>query len=192
MTIEHDLNEASDDDGRTSRRTALKLGVGAGVGAVAWSGASITSLGGTPAYAQGCTFAVQVNVTGCRNTNQAQCSGDGSSIGYLPFTVTGEIAPDIFLSDGIAPESFRCNGSDSPFVTLTFPAGIECQIFAEFHTPPMCADLQQSFSSSPMPTNISPIVWQLPTAAQTGVLNPNTRYQIVVQCQTIGASGCFP
>ena len=43
------------DAGALSRRTALKAGVAAGVGAVAWSGMSITSLGGTPAYAAGCT-----------------------------------------------------------------------------------------------------------------------------------------
>ena len=38
-----------------SRRNALKAGVAVGVGAVAWSGVSITSLGGTPAYAQAVT-----------------------------------------------------------------------------------------------------------------------------------------
>lgn len=56
-----------DTPGRTSRRRALKIGVGAGVGVAAWSGGSITSLGGTPAYASGCTFAVQIEMSnGCQ------------------------------------------------------------------------------------------------------------------------------
>ena len=63
-----------------SRRAALRAGVATGVGVAAWSGATITSLGGTPAYAQaGCTNVIKLDLTGgCRNTDkrsEAQCPG---------------------------------------------------------------------------------------------------------------------
>lgn len=177
------------DGGRTSRRQALKLGVGAGVGAVAWSGASITSLGGTPAYAQGCTFAIQITVAECRNTSQANCGGDGSTIAYLPFDLEGEIAPGIFLDDDMT-NSFRCNGSDSPSPTLTFPNGIECEIIVNIARPPNCTGTNVGMFTSGI-SAMSPIVYQLPTAAQTGPLPSNAQYEILVQCQTVGATGCF-
>ena len=65
------VEQAPDSPSGSSRRAALKAGVGVGVGLVAWSGPTITSLGGTPAYALGCTFVVRVNLSeGCRNTDQ--------------------------------------------------------------------------------------------------------------------------
>jgi hypothetical protein len=36
---------------------------------------SITSLGGTPAYAEGCTFKSTFTFAKCRNTDQGDCSG---------------------------------------------------------------------------------------------------------------------
>jgi hypothetical protein len=67
--------------GSFSRRNALKVGAAAGVGIAAWSGASITSLGGTPAYAAaaGCTGVIKLDLSGgCRNTDQSSgCSPAG-------------------------------------------------------------------------------------------------------------------
>ena len=47
----HDNTSDSSTAGGLSRRNALKAGVAVGVGAIAWSGPTITSLGGTPVYA---------------------------------------------------------------------------------------------------------------------------------------------
>ena len=60
--------ETPDSPSGSSRRAALKAGVGVGVGLIAWSGPTITSLGGTPAYAAGCTFVQQFTLADCRNT----------------------------------------------------------------------------------------------------------------------------
>ena len=55
-----------------SRRTALKAGVAGGVGLAAWSGATITSLGGTPAYALSSTQIINLDITaGCRNIDNS-------------------------------------------------------------------------------------------------------------------------
>jgi hypothetical protein len=70
----------SAEKGSFSRRNALKAGVAVGVGAAAWSGATITSLGGTPAFAgTGCTGVIHVDLSGgCRNTDQGvPCPGGG-------------------------------------------------------------------------------------------------------------------
>src|SRR5205085_3820938 len=56
-----------------SRRAALKAGVATGVGVAAWSGVTITSLGGTPACAAACTNALVFKLADCRNTDQGKC-----------------------------------------------------------------------------------------------------------------------
>src|SRR5205823_8661126 len=55
-------------------------GVAVGVGAAAWSGATITSLGGTPAFGvAGCTGVIHLDLSGgCQNTDQSSgCSPGG-------------------------------------------------------------------------------------------------------------------
>jgi hypothetical protein len=65
---------------RFTRRNALKAGVAAGVGVAAWSGATITSMGGTPAFATpGCTGIIHIDLSGgCRNTDQASTCNPGT------------------------------------------------------------------------------------------------------------------
>jgi len=79
------------DSSGLSRRNALKAGVAVGVGVAAWSGVSITSLGGTPAYAQGCTGVIVVDLSaGCRNTDQGAASNcTTGTYGYHPLKDTG-------------------------------------------------------------------------------------------------------
>ena len=106
--VEHERPEQKNG---TSRRAALKAGVGIGVGLVAWSGPTITSLGGTPAYAQGCTFVVRVNLSGgCRNTDQSSGCPAGQPFRYhtlvsagLPagYAVTNPIAEGTCCGDGL-------------------------------------------------------------------------------------------
>jgi hypothetical protein len=176
----------TDESRSSSRRTALKAGVGVGVGLLAWSGPTITSLGGTPAYAVGCTFATNVNLTGgCRNTDQAECGGDGSTIAYHPITPT--LPPGYSVSTNIGNQF--CNGVAGPTVTVTYPAGITCTVTMRIAQPPACTRTLETFVFGPDST--SPLVFTLPNAAQTGVLPSNSQYQLTLQCVTTGAQGCF-
>jgi hypothetical protein len=89
MGNEENVNNEEGVKSGTSRRTALKAGVAAGVGVVAWSVPSITSIGGTPVYAAGCTFVTYFKLANCRNTTQGgRNAGQGVSLGpwsYQPF-----------------------------------------------------------------------------------------------------------
>ena len=110
-----------------SRRNALRAGVAVGVGVAAWSGASITSFGGTPAYAQTSTQTPQVLDIGggCRNTTQASgCdpfgyqSEDftppaGFTIGALPIILTRSDIGPFFAS-----KASRAGRSTSPVRTF--------------------------------------------------------------------------
>jgi len=80
---EHDPADVDDKPDTTSRRRALKIGVGAGIGLAAWSGGSITSLGGTPAYAAGCTFAIQIEMSnGCQPVDRFVLIGFTIGVSY--------------------------------------------------------------------------------------------------------------
>jgi hypothetical protein len=61
--------------GSMNRRTVLKGAVAAGVGVAAWSVPSITSAGGTPAYAAVCTVGFDTYVLNVRNTDCGGCDG---------------------------------------------------------------------------------------------------------------------
>lgn len=67
--MDNETNEQESMKG-VSRRAALKAGVGAGVGLAAWTGPTITSLGGTPAYAQGGSPVIIELGGGCANVPQ--------------------------------------------------------------------------------------------------------------------------
>ena len=60
-----------------NRRNLLKGAVAAGVGVVAWSSPSVTSIGMTPAYAETCTGGSQRYFLGGRNTS-CNCVGVGT------------------------------------------------------------------------------------------------------------------
>lgn len=64
----HDETSTRDADGAIGRRRLLQGAVAAGVGAVAWTSPSISSLGGTPAYAAVCTGGYEDFVIDYRNT----------------------------------------------------------------------------------------------------------------------------
>lgn len=70
-------NEISQDEAAgVNRRNLLKGAVAAGVGVVAWSSPSITSIGMTPAYAATCTGGTTRYFLGGRNTS-CNCDGTG-------------------------------------------------------------------------------------------------------------------
>ena len=99
----------------SSRRAALKAGVGVGVGLIAWSGPTITSLGGTPAYAAGCTFVIRIDLSGgCRNTDQRV----GCLFGY--HTTQPRRAAGGFSLANVIPEGTCCD--DGPRVHAHLPS----------------------------------------------------------------------
>ena len=78
---EEPVDDGSGQRGQHSRRAALRAGVGVGVGLIASSGPKITSLGGTPAYAVGCTFIVRIDLSGgCKNIDL----GEDCDFAYHP------------------------------------------------------------------------------------------------------------
>jgi hypothetical protein len=111
-----------------SRRNALKAGVAAGVGVAAWSGATITSLGGTPAYAVGCTGAVIIDLLdpSCRNTDNAS----GCMFGY--HTLKSGLPTGYGIVNNI-PEGTAC--CDDHVSQFTFPSGMTCQVVLQFNGP---------------------------------------------------------
>ena len=70
------------------RRKLLKGAVAAGVGVVAWTSPSITSMAGTPAYAAVCTGGTTVFYLGYRNTS---CSCESGDVDYIKFK---QLSPD--------------------------------------------------------------------------------------------------
>lgn len=157
-----------------SRRTALKAGVGLGVGVAAWSGPTITSLGGTPVYAAGCTFAVDRRISGDdRNTDQsAQCSKVGG-FGYHELPVFTNM-PTGFTMTPSGWNSQVCSVPDANPATngyelvLTFPKDLNCEIQVEMYRSQ--GDLIYVFTDI---TNVAAVlnqdgltkslVWRLPT-----------------------------
>jgi hypothetical protein len=78
------LNKAAID-----RRRLLKTAAAAGVGVAVWSTPSITSIGGTPAYAQVCTDPVLRYRAGATNTS-CSCEGNSNSnIKYIDYKPLG-------------------------------------------------------------------------------------------------------
>ncbi len=175
--IEATQSEASLSSQGSSRRKALKLGAAAGVGAVAWSGMTITSLGGTPAYAAGCTFVVKLDLSGgCRNTEQAS----GADFGYQPLKATG-YPTGYSITNNIAAKT-ACNAG--AVANFNFPAGITCKVVIQFRAPSKCSGPSQgALVYGPSPT--SPI--QIAFTCVTPAFPSSTQYTITATCNTTGA-----
>ena len=92
------------------------------MGLVAWSGPTITSLGGTPAYAAGCTFVTRTNISGgCRNLDYG--GGQTCDFRYHAIVFSG-LPPGYEILDPII-EGACCGTWTS---TLVFPAGVSCVV----------------------------------------------------------------
>lgn len=178
---DHNENQQAADSagsGGVSRRSALKMGVGAGVGLAAWSGVTITSLGGTPAYAAGCTFVVVIDLSGgCRNTDQAS----GAQFGY--HTLKTDNLPDGYAIVNNIPEGTACNAGHVS--QLTFPDGITCAVTIQFAGPPNCSrGGRGSFTYGPESDGELDIEF---VCLNDPTFNPNTQYTIIATCNTTGA-----
>lgn len=184
MSIDsHD--DVEDVAGTTSRRTALKLGVGAGVGAIAWTGPTITSLGGTPAYAAGCTFVTTIELIPCRNTDQGtpNCPAGPPTATHRYHKLKDTGLPTGYALINNLVEGTCCNDvATNP--TLTFPAGITCQVELRFAGPGNCSGALVS-STTFGPSGTGSLVIGLDDECPS--LNPNTQYSLIAKCNTTGA-----
>lgn len=129
--------EISQEDGPgVDRRNLLKGAVAAGVGVVAWSSPSISSIGGTPAYAAVCTGVPQEWFLGYRNTS-CDCWDETGSVKYVAYkplsTQQCQATPNAprqvtFSFDGdnsgqCPPDAFSDNqGQVAGLATATIPA----------------------------------------------------------------------
>lgn len=160
-----------------ARRRVLQGAAAAGVGAVAWSGASITSLGGTPAYAQGCTFVIDIDLSGgCRNTDQAS----GADFGY--HTLKKDNLPTGYDILNNIPEGTACNaGHVSQF---TFPAGITCIVRIQFNGPSQCTGTDRGLLEYGPESDGS---IDIEFTCVTPSFPSNTQYTVTATCNTTGA-----
>jgi hypothetical protein len=194
-----------------SRRRALQAGIGAGIGAVAWSGATITSMGGTPAYAAQCTFVVSFFLENDRNTDQSdECTSLEvyGEFGYHPLNLNhtnqnpkGPLPPDFNVTQLVATPRL-CN-DEQRCATLTFPSTLTCSVTVRVHDPGDFASPGPWYYNGAT-TGVSPLNFCLPTytEVQAYVATPpvtkpaqfgsQARYSIEVRCLTTGADpACF-
>jgi hypothetical protein len=166
-----------EDRNGASRRAVIRAGVGVGVGLAAWSGPTITSLGGTPAYAVGCTFIVRFDISGgCKNIDL----GDDCDFAYHPLELNALPAGYSIsnpFADGV------CCGPDVS-TTLTFPEGYTCVATIRFNAPSNCSGpLIDVLRYGPESDGSLDIIFDcLPTVPPA-----NTQYQIFVTCNTTDA-----
>jgi hypothetical protein len=147
------------------------------VGLVAWTGPTITSLGGTPAYAAGCTFIVVLDLSGgCRNTDQAS----GADFGYHTLKDTG--LPAGYSISNNAPEGTACNAGW--VVVLHFPAGITCAAKVQFNGPGNCSGADRGHIDY-APSSSGTL--NMPLTCVTPAFASSTQYTIVAKCNTTGA-----
>lgn len=178
-----DSEPQPDSPHRSSRRAALKAGVGAGVGLIAWSGPTITSLGGTPAYAQGCTFVQIIDIGGgCRNTDQRdECSTPLFAYHELKFA---KAVPGFAIDKNI--KEGTCCGTGATAV-LSFPAGITCVATTTLYgSSPGNCNPKAGFTTLQTGKSESPITIGFPCFPPPGAV-PNSFYTITLKCNTTGA-----
>jgi hypothetical protein len=180
-----------------SRRNALKAGVAVGVGAAAWSGVSITSLGGTPAYAAGCTTARTFTLNDCDSTDSAS----GTQFRYQGMQATGD--PNFFVNNPPPNTGTPCETFAALNVEFVFPAGFECRLVVRFFNSGI--DICNKFPTKGPATHthtlpldngsfdsVSPLEIDL-TCYDADISGNNWFYSIEVQCKSLGSpASCFP
>jgi hypothetical protein len=181
----------SAEKGSFSRRNALKAGVAVGVGAVAWSGATITSLGGTPAFAgTGCTGVVRLDLSGgCRNTDQANSCPEPptNQSKWRWHTLNNTGFPSGYSITQNIPEGTCCTDTAHNTGVLTFPSGITCAAMVQFYSPGAgggeCATKLGTLDLGTSSSGTLNMVFGCPSSA----INASDKYTITALCNTTGA-----
>src|SRR5262245_52750091 len=197
MTDDSNVDQAGGQGG-LSRRAALKAGVATGVGVAVWSGVSITSLGGTPAYALGCTGARTFQLNKCDSAD----SRSGTQFAYQGMQDTG--STDFFLQNKLPQTGTDCEDVIAANVQFVFPSTYECRLVVRFFNGGK--DVCKSFPDKGvtythyLPTDgdptafdqVSPLNVAL-TCYEADIGGNNWFYSIEVDCRTKGSpKDCFP
>jgi len=191
MTDEVTRSTESEDNAGFSRRNALKAGAAVGVGAVAWSGATITSLGGTPAYAVACSQSIQIDFTaGCRNIDLGNDNGCGSNHAAFGYHTLVGVYPDGYSLTNNVPSGGGtcCTANFTP--VLHFPAGITCQVVLHFGDTANCTRPENAVPPDVVFTSAVGAT-SLDITLGCHTFNPQTQYTLVATCATTGSQGCF-
>jgi hypothetical protein len=198
--VKDDVTEGIEPEEKSglSRRNALKAGVAVGVGAAAWSGVSITSLGGTPAYAAGCTGARTFTLTNCDSAD----SRSGTQFAYQGMQATGDA--NFFISDPPPSTGTNCQDFAALNTAFVFPAGFECRIVVRFFNggKSTCAAFPDKgvththyLPNDAVPTQfdqVSPLPIDF-TCYEADIGGQNWFYSVEAQCRTLGSpASCFP
>jgi hypothetical protein len=176
-----------------TRRNALKAGVAVGVGAAAWSGATITSLGGTPAYAQaGCTGVINVNLSGgCRNTDEGSASNcTTGTYGYHPLTSSN---PQFVVGTAAHPNipEHTCCDKNS-VVEVTFPSNLQCNVVIIGYSSDGTCMKGTPIEDGPFSLGTGSGGSVLVTLGCEPGFTSSTHYTITAKCNSIGAPpGCI-
>jgi hypothetical protein len=205
------------DESRISRRNALKAAVGAGVGAVAWTGPKITAFGATPAYAAGCTFVETFDFYGgYQPTNsRSDCQTFGNNVFNPAYNApgVGRALPEGFFFEpgyGFPNNNSRCGGEE---IRISWPAdrNLECVLQISFAQPPQATDVYyekvfgpnsaaHSYCVGVAPDEVcyDSLRVTLPNGVQLGTQNAdnptgtkpktNNQYKILMYCYSEGAS----
>ena len=185
--------EGAESEGKRglSRRAALKAGVAVGVGAVAWSGASITSLGGTPAYAITVSGITKIDLNaGCRNTDQAT-----NCLITQPFryhTLNAAALPPGFCLANNPGEGTCCGAANPPELrwdTTVVPSSLRCEIVIDSYVGQQaCKDLNTTLRNAcgyTISASGTTCVNSIMPCNAAGI-DPNTFYTIYALCATSG------
>jgi hypothetical protein len=207
----HDNTSDSSTTGGLSRRNALKAGVAVGVGAIAWSGPTITSLGGTPVYAAGCTFAIDVRLNiKDRNTDQSDgCRNyggqSGTGFGYHELQTFDNMPTgfSIFNLETNQPGGWGsqvCSTAANPYdLRLSYPSNLDCVIQIQFIEPAGGGTVMHTFTAQVTAHTddgtTETDTWHLPTGPEvsaTGTYPSSTRYALFLRCVGEGDDpACF-
>ena len=180
--------------GGTTRRTALKVAAATGIGAYAWSGPTISHLGGAPAYAGICTkptTPVEYDF-GTRNTDVSCYDKKTQTGGWFRWKEPNNTPFPVTFSPSIA-EPGRCS---TQAITATFspPGGSQrCRFKLGLVSPAGGGTLLGTFAGPGLPV-IAGASFQAVPPSGVGLINIpyNENTQLTLTAQCVPAGECFP
>lgn len=182
------------DESRISRRNALKAAVGAGVGAVAWTGPQITAFGATPAYASGCTnFTFSLTLTDL-NTNASTCDSPWQM--FQNPSIDSKIKDPRYSTDMGNGQTGVCNDPpDETRYNFLFPEDETCTVTIRMYyssdaqgnpIPPWAGEAESTGSGGS-----TPIVWPGYDLPQDTIDNNSLRWAIWIECFKTVDTHCY-
>ena len=161
------------------RRTALKVGVAAGVGAVAFTGPAVGTFGAAPAYAGVCSPGELISSSFDNNTNSS--CGDFLAYQSHDYPIAGVGTFEVpTTAGGVQPPNFICSDDSAHIKSPPIPAGTTCRVRLESQlgVPLVPPFLVTSGNIDPLP------------ALDKTTFPANTRVVLTVECTTDPAD-CF-